>query len=140
MPQILAGFTWSLVLTNNPKSLGYFAFHPPLQTLALVCFVFGALDMAPRGPTRLIPSRVGILTLQRTTLARPEGKKQGLARHQIWMGLLALPLITAGVTIMMVNKASHGAKHFTTWHAKFGLATWIWLVLTHYLEFYCKYR
>jgi len=107
----LAGFTWALVLSNHPKSLGYFAFHPPLQTAAIVFFVFG------------------ILSLQRTTLDDPDGKRKGLVFHQYWIALFALPVITAGTWIMIYAKYSYGAHHFTSWHAKFGLLTWIWLIL-----------
>ncbi|KAG8933493.1 hypothetical protein FRC01_008919 [Tulasnella sp. 417] len=106
----LAVFTWILVFRNNPHRLGYFAFHPPLQTLALVLFVFA------------------ILNLQRTTLANPVSKRKGQLYHQIFGGL-ALTSITLGFTAMIANKASHGWRHFASWHARFGLLTYILLVI-----------
>ncbi|KIO30181.1 hypothetical protein M407DRAFT_20649 [Tulasnella calospora MUT 4182] len=106
----LAVFTWILVFRNNPRSLGCFAFHPPLQTLALVLFVFA------------------ILNLQRTALTNPESKRRGQIYHQL-LGTVALVSITLGSTAMIVNKASYGWRHFTSWHARFGLLTYVLLVI-----------
>jgi hypothetical protein len=101
--------TWVVVLSNNPKALGWFSFHPPLQSLALCLFTFG------------------ILTLQPTS--QPQTKKAGLARHQVFMICLAFPAILLGTTAMIYTKYSHGAPHFTTWHSKFGLVSIIWITL-----------
>jgi len=34
--------TWAVILSNDPKSLGWFALHPPLQSLGLSLFTYGA--------------------------------------------------------------------------------------------------
>jgi cytochrome b-561 domain-containing protein 2 len=34
-----------------------------------------------------------------------------------------------GTAAMWWNKHLHGAKHFTTWHSWFGVATVVWVVL-----------
>jgi len=107
----IAAFTWTLVLSSNPKALGLFAYHPPLQTLSVVCFVSG------------------IVSLQTTSLDDPVSKKKGLSYHQVWNGLLGFPLIATGGTIMIYNKYSSGARHFTSWHSRFGITTLILITL-----------
>jgi len=106
---IILTTTWVVVFTNNPKSLGWFAPHPVLQTLALLFFTYG------------------IMTLQPTS--QPRTKEHGLARHQVAMALLGFPSIALGSMFMIYNKTTHGSDHFTTWHAKFGLVAIIWIVL-----------
>jgi len=101
--------TWVVVLSNNPKALGWFAPHPMLQTLALLFFTYG------------------ILTLQPTSQIRT--KKHGLARHQVAMLLFGFLSILLGSIFMIYNKVTHGSDHFTTYHAKFGLVALIWIVL-----------
>ena len=39
--QVVMAVTWTAVLMNGPLSMGWFAFHPPLQTLAVLLFTFG---------------------------------------------------------------------------------------------------
>ncbi|KAF7966848.1 hypothetical protein HWV62_36897 [Athelia sp. TMB] len=101
--------TWVVVLSNQPRALGWFALHPTLQTLALVFFTYG------------------IVTLQPT--ADPRSKAAGLARHQIAIIVLAFPAIVLGTSFMIYNKISHGAPHFTSWHGIFGLVAVVWIVL-----------
>ncbi|TDL22715.1 hypothetical protein BD410DRAFT_788002 [Rickenella mellea] len=103
--------TWTIMLTNNPGNLSYFGFHPPLQSLAVL--LFGA----------------GILTLQPTSKSDPDGKRNGLRRHQIFNFGLGLPFIIAGSTLMFVNKQLHGAPHFTTWHSTFGAISFVWVIV-----------
>jgi len=99
--------TWTIVLSSKPKSLSWLAFHPTLNTLALVCWVFG------------------ILTLQPTS--QPKTKAAGLMRHQIAMlsGLLSVIL---GTLAVLANKSANHVPHFTSWHGTFGLITFIWLI------------
>ena len=94
-------YTWILVFSQpNPIStLRYFAFHPPLQTLAVLLF------------------GIGILTLQPTSKSAPRAKERGLKIHQIIQLGLGVPCILFGSTMMILNKIDHGAAHFTTWHA-----------------------
>jgi len=101
--------TWIVILSNNPKSLGWFPVHPLLQSLSLSLFTYG------------------ILTLQPTS--HPETKKAGLARHQVAMLLFGFPAIVLGTSSMIYNKYTHGAPHFTSWHGRFGLVAIIWIVL-----------
>ncbi|KIM87605.1 hypothetical protein PILCRDRAFT_284994 [Piloderma croceum F 1598] len=101
--------TWVVVLSNDPKSLGWFTFHPPLQSLSLCFFTYGILTLQPS--------------------SQPQTKKAGLARHQVAMLLLGFPAIAVGTSAMIYNKYAHGAPHFTSWHGIFGLVATIWLVL-----------
>ncbi len=40
--QTIVVVTWAMVLMNSPGSqVGWFALHPPLQTLAIFAFTFG---------------------------------------------------------------------------------------------------
>lgn len=39
--QVLVLSTWTIILSNDPKSLAWFSFHPTLNTLAVACFTFG---------------------------------------------------------------------------------------------------
>ncbi|KAI6151003.1 hypothetical protein BKA82DRAFT_4122753 [Pisolithus tinctorius] len=100
--------TWGIVFTNNPASLGWFAYHPILQSSAIACFTYG------------------ILTLQPTS--QPATKAAGLKRHQIAMFGVGIPCILAGTAFMIYNKSLHSAPHFTTWHGTFGIIAVIWLV------------
>ncbi|KAJ7261395.1 hypothetical protein B0H12DRAFT_1106619 [Mycena haematopus] len=65
--------TWVIVLVNNPLDAGWFAFHPPLQSLSLALIVYG------------------IMTLQPTS--QPKTKAVGLARHQYAIFFAAFPII-----------------------------------------------
>lgn len=39
--QVIMATTWTIVLMNVPMQVGWFAFHPPLQSLAILLFTFG---------------------------------------------------------------------------------------------------
>ncbi|KLO17146.1 hypothetical protein SCHPADRAFT_183058 [Schizopora paradoxa] len=101
--------TWLVIFTNDPSSLGLFAGHPPLQTLAITCFA------------------VGIMTLQPTS--QPRTKVLGLVRHQVIMLGLGFPAILTGTILIWANKTIHESAHFTTWHATFGMIAVAWLVI-----------
>ncbi|KAI0064692.1 hypothetical protein BV25DRAFT_1800427 [Artomyces pyxidatus] len=105
--QVLAVVTWISVLSNDPGSLGWFAFHPTLNTFAVVCFT------------------LGILTLQPTS--QPRTKAVGLQRHQLVM-FVGLPTILLGTLAIYVNKNLHDSAHFTTWHGIFGSLSLFWLL------------
>lgn len=77
-------------------SLSWFAFHPPLQVLAIGLFSYG------------------ILTLQPTN--QPKTKAAGLTRHQLYMFLIGTPSILAGTWVIYHNKNINGRAHFTSWH------------------------
>lgn len=74
-----------------------------------------------------LTDQVAILNLQRTTLANPESKRRGQIYHQFFV-ILAFTSITVGSTAVILYKASHGWKHFTSWHAKFGIVIYVLLV------------
>ncbi|KAH9079210.1 hypothetical protein EDB83DRAFT_2513760 [Lactarius deliciosus] len=105
---VLVLTTWTVILSNDPINLSWFAFHPTFNTFAIACFTFG------------------ILTLQPTS--QPKTKAAGLWRHQIAMitGFVAIGL---GSSAMWYNKESHGAPHITTWHGAFGSIAGSWLVV-----------
>ena len=54
--QIISTTTWIVVFTNDPKALGWFAPHPVLQTLALLFFTYGALNIIHLRSWVIIPS------------------------------------------------------------------------------------
>ncbi|KAG8217296.1 hypothetical protein J3R82DRAFT_5391 [Butyriboletus roseoflavus] len=105
---IFALATWAIILSNRPASLGWFTYHPLLQSLAIGSFAYG------------------ILTLQPTS--QPRTKAAGLQRHQIAMIGVGVPLILAGALAIFFQKNSHSAPHFTTWHGTFGIITVAWVV------------
>ncbi|KAH9966441.1 hypothetical protein BC827DRAFT_1258592 [Russula dissimulans] len=100
--------TWTIILSNNPKGLSWFAFHPTLNTFAILCFTYG------------------ILTLQPTS--QPKTKAEGLQRHQTAMAIGMVSLLL-GSSSVYNYKASHGADHFTTWHATSAFITTSWLIV-----------
>jgi len=106
---VLLSVSWLVVLSNNPTSLGWFAFHPLLQTLGISCITYG------------------ILTLQPTSA--PETKKAGLQRHQLAILYVGFPSILLGALAISYNKYLHEASHFTTWHGTFGVISVVWLVI-----------
>jgi len=100
--------TWFLVFSHNPYQLGYFAFHPTLQSLSIALFTLGILQLQPT--------------------ATPQSKALGLTRHQI-IQLTGFSTITVGVTFMFINKIVIHHHHFETWHGVFGLIAYIWLIV-----------
>ncbi|KAF8078138.1 hypothetical protein FPV67DRAFT_1464322 [Lyophyllum atratum] len=105
---VLAIVTWIAVLKNDPANVGWFAFHPTLQTLSLVLFTYG------------------ILTLQPTS--QPRTKAAGLARHQAAIFLLGFPSILLGTSAVAYNKWINGKEHMTTWHGTFGYLALVWIL------------
>ncbi|RDB21344.1 hypothetical protein Hypma_011416 [Hypsizygus marmoreus] len=104
---VLVTVTWIVVLHNNPTTVGWFALHPPLQTLSLSFFTYG------------------ILTLQPTS--QPRTKAAGLTRHQIAIVLLGFPCILIGTMAVAYNKRIHNKEHMTTWHGTFGFLAFFWI-------------
>ncbi|KAJ3515957.1 hypothetical protein NLJ89_g1418 [Agrocybe chaxingu] len=103
---IVVAVTWTITLTSRPS--GWFALHPPLQSLALLLFTFG------------------IITLQPTN--KPKTKAVGLTRHQIFVFLLAFPVIIFGIFAAWYNKFLRDAQHFKSWHGVIGVISMLWLI------------
>ncbi|KAF7338642.1 Cytochrome b561 domain-containing protein [Mycena venus] len=101
--------TWVIILVNNPFNAGWFAFHPPLQSLSIALLVYG------------------IMTLQPTS--QPKTKAAGLARHQYAILFAAFPIIFFGTFAIMYNKYVHGAIHFRSWHGKLGIVAMGWIFI-----------
>jgi len=99
--------TSAMVLLNSPGQVGWFALHPPLQTLAIFAFTFG------------------IITLQPTN--QPKTKVAGLLRHQVAIFFIGFPCIGLGTFAVSYNKWLRSADHFTTWHGTIGITTIAWL-------------
>ncbi|PPQ78531.1 hypothetical protein CVT25_011803 [Psilocybe cyanescens] len=110
---IVMATTWTIVLMNAPTKAGWFAFHPPLQSLAILLFTFG------------------IITLQPTS--QPRTKTAGLVRHQMAIFIVGFPAITLGTMAVSYNKWLRDANHFTTWHGLFGIITMVWLLFQIFL-------
>ncbi|KAF5386876.1 hypothetical protein D9615_001682 [Tricholomella constricta] len=106
---VLVIVTWITILSNDPTNVGWFAFHPTLQTLSLALFTYG------------------ILTLQPTS--QPRTKAAGLARHQIAIFLVGLPLILLGTTAIAYHKWINNKESMTTWHGTFGYLALTWLLV-----------
>lgn len=135
--------TWYLVFSGDVKAMGWFAVHPPMQSLAITAFLLGEVHPISY-PHRLrhyqwtqteLRYCLGITPLQPSppsTIVRQTRFKT----HQNAMLGLALPALAVGTAAMWWNKHLHGAQHFTTWHSWFGLATvsWVVSVETHFSE------
>ncbi|KAL1408795.1 hypothetical protein Q8F55_005609 [Vanrija albida] len=102
--------TWALVLTADVSALGWFAPHPPLNALAITLFALGVAPVQPPTPP-------------------PGVRAARLATHQQLLAGLAVPLMAIGTSCMWWNKEVHGAAHYTTWHAWFGCATLLWVLV-----------
>ncbi|KAI5124325.1 hypothetical protein M0805_008932 [Coniferiporia weirii] len=100
-------YTTFLILSSNPRSLSWFAYHPPLQMLAIGLFTYG------------------ILTLQPTN--HPKTKAAGLVRHQLYMLLTGLPVLGLGTWVIYHNKEINARAHFTSWHGTIGIITVGWM-------------
>jgi len=105
--------TWVLVLANDPVAKGVFAFHPPLQSLAIGLFCFG------------------ILTLQPTSLAQPKAKARGFQRHQLIMLFLGFPCILGGTFAIWYahTRGSSHHHHAKSWHGILGISALVWMVI-----------
>ena len=89
--------------------MGWFAFHPPLQSIAILFFLLSITPLQPPPATSHV-------------------RQTRLQTHQTLFVALALPALAIGVSAMWWNKHVHGAQHFTTWHSWFGLAAVAWVV------------
>ncbi|KAF9472768.1 hypothetical protein BDN70DRAFT_868041 [Pholiota conissans] len=105
---VLMVITWTMVLVNSPGQIGWFALHPPLQTLAVLSFTFG------------------IITLQPTN--QPKSKAAGLIRHEVAIFVIGFPSIIVGTFAVSYNKYLRSADHFTTWHGTIGIICMAWLL------------
>ncbi|KAJ7470335.1 hypothetical protein FB451DRAFT_1474087 [Mycena latifolia] len=119
--QFFTTVTWVTVLVNDPVMVGWFAFHPLLQSLSLFLFTYGKLLILDQN----IGS--GILTLQPTS--QPKTKAAGLARHQYAILFAGFPAIFLGTAAVVYNKWAHGKSHFLSWHGKFGIASMGWICI-----------
>ncbi|WWC90874.1 uncharacterized protein L201_005811 [Kwoniella dendrophila CBS 6074] len=106
---LVVATSWYLVFSGDLKAMGWFAVHPPMQTLAITAFLLGITPLQPP------PSNSTI-------------KERKFKSHQSIMLGFALPILAIGSLAMVYNKYLHGAKHFTTWHAKLGLISIIWVL------------
>ncbi|GAA5841456.1 hypothetical protein JCM5353_007275 [Sporobolomyces roseus] len=95
------------VIKENPS--GLFTYHPVFQSVAVLLFIEGIILLQPP------PSNATV-------------KRTGRQLHQTFQGIATLLIIT-GAIFIIYNKASHGAPHFTTWHAKIGLITLSFIIL-----------
>jgi len=109
---VFVAAAWTVVLSNHPSSLGWFAPHPILQSTALAFFTYA------------------IFTLQPT--AQPTTKAAGLVRHQL-ANLTGVPLIMLGAFSIWYKKEKSEWPHFTTWHGTFGSLCLCWLVVQAFI-------
>jgi len=105
--------TWRTVLGNGISGAGWFALHPPLQTLAVLCFTYG------------------ILTLQPTNQAKT--KAAGLRRHQAAIVFVGVPCILLGTFAVWYNKILNARSHFVSWHGTIGIISVFWLLFQGFL-------
>ncbi|KAH9829196.1 uncharacterized protein C8Q71DRAFT_791587 [Rhodofomes roseus] len=101
--------TWVISFVGNPVKLGWFFWHPILQSLSICLLAYG------------------IVTLQPTS--QPKTKAAGLARHQYAMLCGGYPALLLGTLAIWWNKTSHGSHHATTWHGILGYISVFWMVV-----------
>ncbi|WWC63132.1 uncharacterized protein I303_105732 [Kwoniella dejecticola CBS 10117] len=106
---LVLGTSWYLVFSGDLKAMGWFAVHPPMQSLAITAFLLGITPLQPPGTNSSI-------------------KATRFKSHQNIMLGLALPILTIGSVAMVYNKYLHGAPHFTSWHGKLGLISICWIL------------
>lgn len=90
------------------SSLPLFGYHPLVQSLGLVLLV------------------QSILVLQPTSQQDPARKQKALDLHQLLNLGLALPLLSAGATIMWYLHDQPGTSHFISWHGTLGTVAVLW--------------
>jgi len=101
--------TSAIVYGNDWQSLGAFAYHPPLQTLAIGAFAYA------------------ILTLQPTS--QPATKAAGLNLHQLVIVLLGMPALVLGTASIVYKKWPHYSLDYTlSWHGTFGWLSILWFI------------
>lgn len=90
-----------------------FSFHPTLMTLGWMVFMTSAVNAVTPGDlaTEWMPIRLRS------------------ARHWV-LQLLGGSIILIGFIVIFANKILKGSSHFVTLHAKFGLASFIFMSLT----------
>lgn len=102
------GGTFLLILTSNPTTLGLFAPHAPLNSLALVTVALGIAAVQPPTPAAAV-------------------REKRLDTHKNVAGA-GVALLLAGTTFMYYNKEAHGAEHGTTRHANAGSIVVAWII------------
>ncbi|GAA6048040.1 hypothetical protein JCM3770_000161 [Rhodotorula araucariae] len=88
---------------------GLFTYHPSFQSIAVLGFLEGILLLQPPP-------------------ASAAHKRKSLQLHQVFQ-YTSLVCIVTGAGYIVYNKAIHGAKHITTWHATFGVVTLVLIFL-----------
>jgi hypothetical protein len=101
--------TCAIIFSSNPKSLGWFTYHPPLQILAIALITYG------------------ILTLQPTS--HPSTKAAGLDRHQYTILFLGLPVLSLGTFSIIYKKWPYPHGYALTWHGTVGYMSILWIFL-----------
>ncbi|OCB84163.1 hypothetical protein A7U60_g8839 [Sanghuangporus baumii] len=102
-------YTTYLIASSNPRSLSWFAYHPPLQMASLTLFTLGILSLQPA--------------------SQPKAKAAGLVRHQLCMLLAGAPLLAAGTWVIYHSKEVKARQHFTSWHGTIGIIAVGWLAI-----------
>ncbi|KAJ1037419.1 hypothetical protein NDA10_003695 [Ustilago hordei] len=103
---------WSIVFSSfSFTSLPLFGYNPLIQSLTILLLL------------------QAIVVLQRTTPSQPTEKKSAFTAHQTINLLFALPLFTAGASIMWYLHHKPNAAHFISYHGILGtgvvVAAWI---------------
>ncbi|GMK56697.1 hypothetical protein CspeluHIS016_0305370 [Cutaneotrichosporon spelunceum] len=99
--------TAALILTSPVPRL--FAWHPPLNSLALALFALGIATVQPPTPPAAVrATRLGV--------------------HKNVLGTAVL-LLCAGTTFMYYNKEANGAEHGTTPHGSAGYIVLLWMLV-----------
>jgi len=106
---VFTATTWMVILGNNPTAtMGWFALHPLLESLAITLITYG------------------IMTLQPT--AQPKTKAAGLNRHQNAIAYMAWPSVLLGASAVMYVKWKNDQPHATTWHGTLGYVAVTWVL------------
>eukprot|EP01023_Acetabularia_acetabulum_P036230 TRINITY_DN3425_c0_g1_i2.p1 TRINITY_DN3425_c0_g1~~TRINITY_DN3425_c0_g1_i2.p1 ORF type:complete len:300 (-),score=38.26 TRINITY_DN3425_c0_g1_i2:403-1302(-) len=103
-------FSVSLIVSVSNKSL--FSYHPTFMTLGYVVFM-----------------AEGVIAGIKFRRLDGKDRAKAITTHAMWQ-LSAVSSILIAFTLIYYNKMLMGKPHFTSWHAKFGLATVIFSVIT----------
>lgn len=94
------------------KTGGLFSFHPTLMTIGWLVVMTSAINAVTPGDlaTEWMPMRLRS------------------ARHWV-LQLVGGSIVLAGFIVIVINKIIHNDNHFVTLHAKFGLASFIFMLI-----------
>lgn len=111
----------------NTQAMGWFIYHPTLQSLSIATLVLGEPFVVSLARLQSPDSTVGITPLQPPP-SNSAVRSAKFDHHHKRILRITAPLLLLGTSAMWWNKHVHSAPHFTTWHAWLGLTSVGWMV------------